>query len=1224
MWDDWAPWPRFHTSNEQYWTVLQLDRTLFQRSDTVNVWGFVQNRSTNENITHVTAEITTGWGWWGMDTPDILHRQNLPVTNGSYNGEIRLPHLDPGSYQLAIMHGDITLSSIFFTVNDYVKPPYQLITSADRVAMFASETATFTARTEFFEGTPVPDLDINYSLWSDSLNRRNRLTTNAEGVVEVQAGPLQFNADRSGEQFLSFQAEATLPEIGWVHRHHSVRVFVNDIHLRARASHVRGDATLNINVDDITLDRLNNGTNTSWNDFLDAPTVGQNINVEIREIYWVRIRSGERYDFITRQVVPTYRSERRERTLETFTLTTDSNGEASRNFTIPFEENRREFRSYMAVLTTTDGNGRRITRNVFIGRDFDSFHRMAEENRPFLYGARPRGEGYDIGEEVTLTVKQGTEPLTRGNLLFVVVQNGILSYHVGTNQLTLTFEEKHVPNAQVFAFHFNGHTYHTSGNMAARLTFNTTERELDIQIETCEDAYRPGETATITVRVTDANGNPRVANVNLSLVDEALFALMDYEIDTLGMLYGRVSDRLRFTMATHRTFISDGIADSQMYGLRTGSADMAMAAPAAVAESADDAGGWSGGDTLIRERFEDTAYFASARSNAQGIATFTIELPHNITSWRVTASAITEDLYAGHTVENVRVTNPMFLHYTLNRTFLVGDTPYIGVNAFGTALAGGERVTFEIWREDNPSDIRTGTGVAFERVNIPLWELTEEGMGAIIIHASVTGHSDAVRHEYQVVASHRLVDVTNFYSVTAGTVFELPATGMTNITFTDHGRGQFLNDLFALRSIWRNGLRLEGLVAQREATRLMANHFPDISLWGDITSFNALDYQTSDGGIAMVPHASSELRTTVMVLPFISEEINLPALRNYLLNAYTGDNMENRMLALYGLSILGEPVLIDLLRYAALPSLSVRNAAYVALGLIALGENTAALELYNRIITPSIQRIAPYYRVQVGSTRNDILDATSITALLAAQLGQSEAIGLFNYATRNWVTNPLLNIERLAFINSEIENHADTTASITYRLHDDTITRELGHWMQFNLRIPVANMADFQILSITGEVGAVSIVRTPLEDIEIVENEISVTRTFFRAGTNTAATTFAQDELVRVQIAITYPAQAVTGSYVITDFLPAGLALVQNSARFGDRETTAGHLRWATAEGQRVTFFDHNGRLNRTHTYYYYARVINPGTFTAEGTLVQSIGAREYIAVGDSATITIR
>jgi hypothetical protein len=80
---------------------------------------------------------------------------------------------------------------------------------------------------------------------------------------------------------------------------------------------------------------------------------------------------------------------------------------------------------------------------------------------------------------------------------------------------------------------------------------------------------------------------------------------------------------------------------------------------------------------------------------------------------------------------------------------------------------------------------------------------------------------------------------------------------------------------------------------------------------------------------------------------------------------------------------------------------------------------------------------------------------------------------------------------------------------------------------------------------------------------------------------------------------------------------------VSNSARFGDNADTAGRRAWVTTEGQRITFFDFNARFDRVITYHYYARVINPGTFTAEGTIVQSHDAREYFAVGECAVLTI-
>jgi hypothetical protein len=168
-------------------------------------------------------------------------------------------------------------------------------------------------------------------------------------------------------------------------------------------------------------------------------------------------------------------------------------------------------------------------------------------------------------------------------------------------------------------------------------------------------------------------------------------------------------------------------------------------------------------------------------------------------------------------------------------------------------------------------------------------------------------------------------------------------------------------------------------------------------------------------------------------------------------------------------------------------------------------------------------------------------------------------------------------------------------------------------------------MHEFELVAVTGDVSAVSVVRTPLGEMEITNNDITIQREFFAAGTDIPATAFLQGDLVRVQITVDYATQDLRGSYVITDFLPAGLVHVPNSARFDRRDpwNTQHRHAFVRTEGQRVTFFDYNGVFNRGHVYFYYARVVNPGTFTAEGTLVQSLNAREYMAVGENATITI-
>jgi len=1209
-------------ADDNYWSVLHFDRTLFQRVDTLYFWGFAASRQSGAplggNVTAVLTSASWGWGWGGADdTP--LHRQTVPISDGSFNGYVNLPHLDPGSYMLTIYYGDTTLASKFFEVQDFVTPPYRLAVSADRRAVFAGETVNFTARGEFFEGTPVAELDISYNIWGWQLqnDRRGSGRTNIDGVVDISPGTIRASETGQGQVDLTLMVEATLPEIGWTMQHESVMVFINDIEVRARGTRTGNDANLSVEVDRITIDRLNDETAANRWDYIDGPRDGQRLNVEIVRVWWDAVRIGERYDFVTRTVIPTYEHHRREEVIERFELLTDSDGKASRDFTVP----DRERESYFARVRTTCGFGRNITHEVFIGRDWTNFFGNAWGNELFLDGARPWGEGYSIGEDVSLTVMRGDEKVTTGNVLFVVANRGILHYHVGTNPLEFTFDEKHMPGATVHAIFFNGHTYHSGWQMTQRLNFNRDDRMLDISISVDDESFLPGEMASVTVSTRDPDGNPKPANVNISVVDEALFALRENHLDTLMDLYRSVSTGILINHASHRTFVSDGV----FYGESLGLARNAFAADAPVMAEAeffaadDGAAGGAAGSTHIRAIFEDTAYVHTVTTNAHGEARFSFMLPDNITSWRLTASGVTTDFYAGNATENIRVTIPMFLNYSLNNVFLVGDAPYVGVTIFGTALTGRESVTFTVWDENSPDNVLTATGSPFERVNIPLWDMTELGGHAIVIYAETdTGLSDAVRHTYHILESHRTVDTSVFYDVTPGMAFDIGRPGLTNITFSDHGRGQFLWQLTGMRHV--RGDRIEGLVMRREANRLLRQHFPDMDIFFMADAFEPSIYQQADGGIGMLPHASSDLALTVRVLPFIRDEVNLQALNNYLTNIFMTSTGENRIIALYGLAQLGAPVIQELHMYARAENLSISDAAYLALGLNAVGERHRAIELFESHIMPHIQSMAPYYRIEGDYRFRD----TSVVALLAQALGRPERDGLHRYTERHRRDDLLTQVDRLTFISREIGLLNDTDASITYTMFGQSFTQDLSGGRLFTLRIPTMNLNEFAITGITGDVGAVSLHCVPLEEMEAIDNNITIRRQFFRAGSRTPATTFNEGDLVRVEITIDYTRSALRGSYAVTDFLPAGLVFVRDSAR-GQEQGGENRLRaWATSEGQRVMFFDHNSDFrNPVRTYFYYARVINPGVFTAEGTIVQNLGAREYLTVGDSAVIRI-
>ena len=1197
--------------NEAYWTALQLDRNLFKHDDSVSFFGFVQNRRNNEVIRNVSVILTQAYGFGYFGTGDVLHRQTVSVENGAYSDELVLPNVEVGSYNLTVYHGDVALGSTYFTVRDYVKPPYQMELSADRKAAFVDETVTFSAKAGFFEGTPVADLDISYRLSGSRLmtSGNGQGTTNLEGRITVSE-EITAIVDAQGQTSLSFTAEATLPEIGRTTKSASVRVFINDIAVAAQAKRTDRNATLTVNVHTITLDRINAGTAKDYNDYLDAPVANQSLSAEVYRIYYEKVERGEYYDYIEKKVMPIYWHTRKEERISRFTLVTDKNGIAERNFTVP----NREYESYRVDLSCFDSHGREMTQSRYIGYDYTSYWSNANTNTYFLDG----GDGsYAIEEEVQLTLKRGTDTVTKGNFLFVTMQRGIQSWQAGKNPYSFTFTDEHIPNIIIHAYYFNGYSYQSSYYMSKTIRFDYAQNALSLTAAMDKSFYKPGDRCSIILTARDSSGKGIEANVNISIVDEALFALQDYTVDTLTALYRMVGSGLRFAAATHRTYVptldEDILADETPAGV----------APSPMAPEAEYA---SGEETYLREVFKDTAFFGTLKTDRNGKAVFTFPLPDNITSWRLTMSGISNDLYAGNGVQNILVTNPMFISYTLNDEFLVGDVPAIGVNVYGTSLTGRERVEFEVWDENNPDELYKANGVAFERINIPLWEMKKEGANALIIKATVSnGTSDAVKHPYQVLQTYREMDEAVYYEVSPDTVFDVGNGGLTNITFTDQGRGALLRQLFYLGSSASGGDRIEKMLVRREADKLIQQYFPDVYLRYSRSSFDPKRYQQSDGGISILPYAESDLATTLKGMPYIKDEVNIYSLKNYLYQIYEGENAENKMGALYGLSLLKEPVLLDLNNYAMLDGLSVKDAVYIALGYCALGERETASQLYDDRIAPKLEQITPYYRVNTGVDQDDILEATSAANLLATKLEKPEKEGLYQYCVMNYATDLLINIEKLSYIEQEMGKRTEVKGSIKYTLFGEEFSRNLGNGGSYTLRIPAQNMKEFKLLEVTGEVGAVSVYTVPMIETGEMDPDISVRRRYYKAEESESSTTFEEGDLVRVQLWIDYSKKAIDGSYCVTDYLPAGLAYVSDSAKIGNSPYFGyRYYRYCVVEGQKIMFYDYNGRFDKGYLYYYYARVISPGTFTAEGPLVQNLGAKEYYTVGEDSLVVIQ
>ncbi len=81
--------------------------------------------------------------------------KTVTVEQGFFDGQLALPNLKEGGYQLLVKRGDEVISSTYIQVENYMKPSYKIEAEKDHEALFVGDTLEYTIATNFFEGTPV-------------------------------------------------------------------------------------------------------------------------------------------------------------------------------------------------------------------------------------------------------------------------------------------------------------------------------------------------------------------------------------------------------------------------------------------------------------------------------------------------------------------------------------------------------------------------------------------------------------------------------------------------------------------------------------------------------------------------------------------------------------------------------------------------------------------------------------------------------------------------------------------------------------------------------------------------------------------------------------------------------------------------------------------------------------------------------------------------------------
>jgi tetratricopeptide (TPR) repeat protein len=314
--------------------------------------------------------------------------------------------------------------------------------------------------------------------------------------------------------------------------------------------------------------------------------------------------------------------------------------------------------------------------------------------------------------------------------------------------------------------------------------------------------------------------------------------------------------------------------------------------------------------------------------------------------------------------------------------------------------------------------------------------------------------------------------------------------------------------------------------------------------------------------------------------------------------------------------------LIDLNNALDVQNLSLRDYMYLALAYEALGESHTAEKIYNEKVAPVLENKSPYIRVKNSDDTDEILKDTALAAVLASRLDMPDKEGLFEYAAGNYSRKILINAEKLMYVIEEYKKLPNTDVEFTYEYGGNTYTEKISSGGSVSVSVPSVKLSEFNITEVSGEASVVSVYNAPLLKLIEQDQNLKIKRTYYSYATGKETTEFRQDDIVKVVLEWDALPAAIDTFYEITDFAPSGLKPIEITYQIAERPDKELVWWFRNVDGQKVTFNVYRDAINKD-ALVYYARVVSPGTFTADGTIMQGTLVKDSILLGRSTILKI-
>lgn len=1131
----------WYTSDEEFNnTYIKFDRYTFKEGEMLNAWGFVKDRK--DRVYKECTLIVKS-----LDTDVIFEEKTVTLDDyGTFESSFDLSNYTSGYYYIVVYVNGKPTGGSSFEIKDYETNSYDITLELDKKNVRAGEEITCLVNAKLFDGTPLVNSKFNVSIQINNSETKKEITTDENGNAYVKIDTnVNYNYHNNIYGGISIIPNGIEDQRG---TYASFIIYPNEESFNINATYKYDTNDYNFIIE------------TYKNDFSDMENVKQGEftnrsgKITVSKYRKNKVVTSTYYDENTKTMKENYKIEKVFEGTEDLYFTTNA-GKATLNYPSPYaniDEGIIEFSSY--IYSDID------SKNIYYRWPY-VYGYYENENVDILmknYSLKYDQNAHEckVGQNVLLEITtEDDEVLETEPYVLYIIKSAKGTEVIATkgNKYNLNFKNEYGADICIEGFVFDGTCIRKLGSYyydtEIRYSVSSDELKIDIDVELDKSQYKPGENAKIKV-TTKVDGKPVKAAVNLSAVNKEYLAANAQYTNIISALHNYYNFYIKAETYTH-TILSDSFG-----------------------------GGGGGGDGDVRSKFATTAFFETIYTDENGVATYEVVLPDNITTWSVNVQATTKDYRAAQTNEDIVVTLPFFTTAVMNEKYLVDEVPSISIRSNGTHVNIGDTVIYDIKITDKNNNLVniTKESKVGQYAKVSLGKL-EEGIYKIFVRATSGEKTDAFEKEIEVVKTFQETTNTIQYNLIKNREINVEK-GSGIIYLYNSDIEKIFDDLYELSTLPK--IRNDQKVISYMADNILR----------DLENVNKpinKPYIIKYNGIALIDDVSSPnalLTAKIASTGFIdsSDEYCKKYFESIIKDE--SKDLREKLYCYWGLAALKQPVLNELISIESeLTEEDKYEKAILSLAYADIGDYTKAGAIFDELV------------VTIDTENNEIYEYVT---MLAFKLNKQDREKLYaHYLTLDRETE-FSNFVKLFRIQNEIQNNVNDAYAV-FEVNGEEKKIEIKG---VKLETLGFTYKDKVILKDKSE----NIVSRFRKTEEINEKDVPKINAMSKTYTVNGRTTneFSVGDTVTVTIRLDYNELAKENMpylYTVEDVLP-------NCMKFAEQdEYSYGHLKVNTPtrrDGQRLYFYVH--KCDYAEQYISYTAIVTAeGEFVSDGVILKNV-----------------